>query len=132
MYKWMDGVKQTVKHFPSTSPVGKLQMNLSLAARILTGRPREERLSSKVNVRGAFPEPWPSEWYPDTLIAKAGFIFLVERSEGGEILGFPGTCGPELSRLEPHLFLLPYCTAWWLSNPHGLQPRSSGPSLFPP
>lgn len=84
--------------------------------------PQEERLPSKVHVHGEFPEPLPSRWYPDSFIAQASSILLAEGSEGGEILGFPGTCDPELSRLEPHLILLPSCTDWWLSNPHGLCP----------
>ena len=92
-------------------------------ARILMGRSWEERLPSKMNVHGEFPESLSSWWYPDSFIAQVGFIFLAEESEGGKILGFLGTCDPKLSSLDPHLS---NCTDWWLSNPRGLCPRNSG------
>lgn len=98
-------------------------------ARILMGRSWEERLPSKMNVHGEFPESRSSWWYPDSFIAQVGFIFLAEESEGAKILGFLGTCDPKLSRLDPHLS---NCTNWWLSNPHGLCPRELWPSLLPP
>lgn len=107
-------------------------MTPSLVAGILAGRPQEERLPRQLNVRGEFPEPLPSQKCPDTFTAKAGFTLLAKGTEGGEIAKFPSTCGPELSRLEPYHSLLPDCTAWWLSKPYGLRPRSSGRSLLLP
>lgn len=70
-------------------------------ARILMGRSWEERLPSKMNVHGEFPESLSSWWYPDSFIAQVGFIFLAEESEGSKILGFLGTCDPKLSRRIP-------------------------------
>ena len=84
-----------VKHFHSVSSVGRLQMNPA-DARILMGRSWEERLPSKMNVHGEFPESRSSWWYPDSFIAQVGFIFLAEESEGAKILGFLGTCDPKL------------------------------------
>lgn len=93
-----------------------------LAARILEGRPQEERerLPGKVNVHEDFPEHL-SQRGPDTFIAKAASPSWLRGLKEGR-------CGPELSRPESSRSLLPECTAW-LSNPHGLWPRSLGPSL---
>lgn len=103
-----------------------------LAARILEGKCPEKRLPRKVNVPREFLEPLASQQGPETFIVQTGFILLAEGTGGGISWGFLGSCGPELSWLEPYYSLLPKCTAWWLSNSHGLWPRSSGPSLLQP
>lgn len=81
-------------------------MTPPLVARILTGRPQEERFPRQVNVHGEFPEPLPYQKCLDRFTAKAGFTLLAKGTEGGEISKFLSTCGPGFSRLEPYHSLL--------------------------
>ena len=86
-------------------------MTPALTARILEGRPEEERLLQNVNVPEELPESLPSLQGPDTSRVQAPFSLLAqgtEVSEGTEPREFLGTRGPELSRLEPYPSLPEY------------------------